>query len=43
MLQMHSNRASTSTCSAGDIVAVVGLKNTTTGDTLADDNAPRSS
>ena len=26
--------------SAGDIVAVVGLKNTTTGDTLADEDAP---
>ncbi|MBQ6454184.1 MAG: elongation factor G, partial [Coriobacteriales bacterium] len=35
LLQMHSNtRQEISSCSAGDIVAVVGLKNTTTGDTL---------
>ena len=41
LLQMHSNqRVDIDSCSAGDIVAVVGLKNTTTGDTLADDNAP---
>ena len=41
LLQMHSNnRIDIDTCSAGDIVAVVGLKNTTTGDTLADENAP---
>ena len=41
LLQMHSNqRVDIDSCSAGDIVAVVGLKNTTTGDTLCDDNAP---
>ena len=41
LLQMHSNqRVDIDSCAAGDIVAVVGLKNTTTGDTLADDNAP---
>ena len=41
LLQMHSNnRIDVDTCSAGDIVAVVGLKNTTTGDTLCDENAP---
>ena len=35
LLQMHSNqRVDIDSCSAGDIVAVVGLKNTTTGDTL---------
>ena len=41
LLQMHSNqRVDIDSCSAGDIVAVVGLKNTTTGDTLCDENAP---
>ena len=41
-LQMHSNqRVSTSIgCAAGDIVAVVGLKDTTTGDTLCAEDAP---
>ena len=41
LLQMHSNqRIDIDSCSAGDIVAVVGLKNTTTGDTLCDEDAP---
>ncbi len=41
LLQMHSNqRVDIDACSAGDIVAVVGLKNTTTGDTLCSDDAP---
>ncbi|MDO4182603.1 MAG: elongation factor G [Coriobacteriia bacterium] len=41
LLQMHSNqRVDIDSCSAGDIVAVVGLKNTSTGDTLCDENAP---
>ena len=41
LLQMHANqRMDIDSCSAGDIVAVVGLKNTTTGDTLCDENAP---
>ena len=41
LLQMHSNnRIDVDSCSAGDIVAVVGLKNTTTGDTLCDEEAP---
>ena len=41
LLQMHSNhRIDIDTCSAGDIVAVVGLKDTGTGDTLCDDGAP---
>ena len=41
LLQMHSNnRIDVDNCSAGDIVAVVGLKNTTTGDTLCDEEAP---
>ena len=35
LLEMHSNsREDIDMCSAGDIVAAVGLKNTTTGDTL---------
>ena len=38
LLQMHSNeRKEIECCYAGDIVAVVGLKNTTTGDTLCDE------
>ena len=38
---MHSNnRVDIDSCSAGDIVAVVGLKNTTTGDTLCAEDAP---
>ncbi len=41
LLQMHSNtREDIQKCSAGDICAVVGLKNTMTGDTLCDENAP---
>lgn len=41
LLQMHSNqRVDIDKCSAGDIVAVVGLKDTTTGDSLCDENAP---
>ena len=41
LLQMHSNqRLDVESCSAGDIVAVVGLKDTGTGDTLCDENAP---
>ena len=40
-LQMHSNhRKDIDCCYAGDIAAVVGLKNTTTGDTLCDENHP---
>jgi elongation factor G len=41
ILQMHANhREDKEAVFAGDIVAVVGLKNTTTGDTLSDPNAP---
>ncbi len=41
ILQMHSNhREDIDTCYAGDIAAAVGLKNTTTGDTLCDEKAP---
>ena len=41
LLQMHANhREDIEVVSAGDIVAAVGLKNTTTGDTLCDDDAP---
>ena len=41
ILQMHSNhREDIETCYAGDIAAAVGLKNTTTGDTLCDENHP---
>ena len=41
LLQMHSNnRVDIDSCTAGDIVAVVGLKDTSTGDTLCDENAP---
>ena len=41
ILQMHSNhRQDIDCCYAGDIAAVVGLKNTTTGDTLCDENHP---
>jgi elongation factor G len=37
ILQMHANhREENEACMTGDIVALVGLKNTTTGDTLAD-------
>merc|ERR1711937_892953 len=39
MLQMHSNeRTEVKEARAGDIVAIVGLKDTTTGDTLCDPN-----
>ncbi|MDO5560146.1 MAG: elongation factor G [Oscillospiraceae bacterium] len=41
ILQMHSNhRKDIETCYAGDIAAAVGLKNTTTGDTLCDEKNP---
>ncbi len=41
LLQMHSNhREEISEVHAGDIAAVVGLKNTFTGDTLSAENAP---
>ena len=41
ILQMHANeRKDIDCCYAGDIAAAVGLKNTTTGDTLCDENAP---
>ena len=41
ILQMHANhREDIECCSAGDICAVIGLKNTTTGDTLCDEKAP---
>ena len=41
ILQMHSNhRKDIDTCYSGDIAACVGLKNTTTGDTLCDPKHP---
>ena len=41
ILQMHANeRADIEKCYAGDIAAVVGVKNTTTGDTLCDEAHP---
>ena len=41
LLRMHANtREEISDIFTGDIVAAVGLKQTTTGDTLADPNAP---
>ncbi|GKI15788.1 elongation factor G [Oscillospiraceae bacterium] len=41
ILQMHANhRQDIETCYAGDIAAAVGLKNTTTGDTLCDPKHP---
>ena len=41
ILQMHANhRTEIETCYAGDIYAAVGLKNTTTGDTLCDPKHP---
>ena len=41
ILQMHANhREDKDAIFAGDIVAAVGLKQTTTGDTLCDPNAP---
>ena len=41
ILQMHANdRKDIEACYAGDIAAAVGLKNTTTGDTLCDEKHP---
>ena len=41
ILQMHANhRKDIEECYAGDIAAAVGLKNTTTGDTLCDEKHP---
>ncbi len=41
ILQMHANhRKDIDTCYAGDIAGAVGLKNTTTGDTLCDAKHP---
>ncbi len=41
IVQMHANhRKDLTTVYAGDIAAAVGLKNTTTGDTLCDDKHP---
>ena len=41
ILEMNANeRVDRDACSAGDIVACVGLKNTTTGDTLCDEKHP---
>ena len=41
IVQMHANhREDIEACHSGDIAAVIGLKNTTTGDTLCDDKAP---
>ncbi|MBC8576848.1 elongation factor G [Yanshouia hominis] len=41
ILQMHANhRKDIDVCYAGDIAAAVGLKNTTTGDTLCDPKHP---
>ena len=41
ILQMHANhRKDIETCYAGDIAGAVGLKNTTTGDTLCDAKHP---
>ena len=41
ILQMHANhREDIEVVYSGDIAAAVGLKNTTTGDTLCDDKAP---
>ena len=41
MLEMHANeRKDVKTARAGDIVALAGLKDTTTGDTLCDPNHP---
>ena len=41
LLQMHANhREDIDTVYSGDIAAVVGLKNTTTGDTLCDEKHP---
>ncbi len=41
ILQMHANdRKDIDVCYAGDIAAVVSVKNTTTGDTFCDEKAP---
>jgi elongation factor G len=41
LLKMHANeREETSEVYAGDIVAAIGLRNTTTGDTLCDPSSP---
>ena len=41
ILQMHANdRKDIDACYAGDIAAIVGTKNTTTGDTLCDEKHP---
>ena len=41
ILQMHANdRADIDVCYAGDIAAVIGVKNTTTGDTFCDEKYP---
>ena len=41
ILQMHANhRQDLETCYSGDIAAAVGLKNTTTGDTICDEKNP---
>ena len=41
ILQMHANdRKDIDCCYSGDIAAVVGVKNTTTGDTFCDEKAP---
>ena len=41
LLQMHANhREDIDVCYSGDIAAAVGLKNTTTGDTLCDEKHP---
>ena len=41
IVQMHANnRTDIDTCYCGDIAAVVGVKNTTTGDTFCAQNAP---
>ena len=41
LLEMHSNsREDIASVSAGDIVAAIGLKDTTTGDTLCDEDSP---
>jgi len=41
LMLMHANkREDVETASAGEIVAIGGMKNTTTGDTVADENKP---
>ncbi len=41
IVQMHANdRKDIDTCYSGDIAAAIGLKNTTTGDTLCDEKHP---